>query len=441
MDIAVPSETRPDLSPGAAMHAFMRELFPLCRSITGPGLRETIQRIAGRIPLQVHEVPSGTDVLDWTVPDEWTIRAARIESLDGRTLVDFRDSTLHVVGYSRPVDAVLPRAELARHVHTLPDKPDLIPYHTGYFANSWGFCVTHRLWESMTDDAYRVVIDSTLAPGSLTYGDLLVPGESTDEVLIHAHCCHPSLANDNLSGIAVATWLAQRVLAQGGLRRPRRLSYRFVFVPATIGAITWLARNEPTLDRIRHGLVLTCVGDPGGFHYKRSRRGDAVIDRAVAQVCRDRGISLDVRPFRPTGYDERQYGSPGFDLPVGCFMRSPDRGFPEYHTSADNLDLVRPEALEESYEVLGEVLDLLEADRVWRRVDGRGEPQLGRRGLYRLLSAQQGAACQESLLWVLNLADGTRSLLDMAEHSGLSFRELRDAAALAAEAGLIVETA
>ncbi|WP_119680752.1 DUF4910 domain-containing protein [Indioceanicola profundi] len=431
-EVSIPASD--SFAEGAAMHNIVRELFPLCRSITGPGLRETIRRIGRRIPLNVHEVPSGTPVLDWTVPDEWTIRGAWIEKLDGRRLVDFDVCNLHVVGYSRPVDAVLTREELARHVHTLPDQPDLVPYHTGFFADSWGFCLSHAQWQSMTDPAYRVVVDSTVAPGSLTYGDLLVPGRSREEVLIHAHCCHPSLANDNLSGIVVATWLARRVLA-----RPNRLSYRFVFVPATIGAISWLARNEATLDRIRHGLVLSCVGDPGTFHYKRSRRGDTEIDRAVVQVCRDRGLGIAVRPFRPMGYDERQYCSPGFDLPVGCFMRTPNGEFPEYHTSADNPDLVRPEALQQSYEVLAAVMDLLEANLVYRRVDGRGEPQLGRRGLFRRISAEKHATGQEALLWLLNLADGTRSLLDMAEHTGLSFTELNAAAELARDAELIVE--
>ncbi len=426
------AETAP--SDGTLMHDFVRELFPLCRSITGPGLRETIRRIAGMIPIEVHEVPSGTPVLDWTVPQEWTIRGAWIEALDGRRLVDFRDSSLHVVSYSRPVERVVSREELAHHVHTLPGQPDMVPYRTGYFAEDWGFCLSHARWEEMTDDAYRVVVDSTVAPGSLTYGDLLVPGRVADEVLIHAHCCHPSLANDNLSGIAVATWLAKRMLA-----RPRRLSYRFVFAPATIGAIAWLARNEGAVARIRHGLVLTCVGDPGGFHYKRSRRGDATIDRAVVRVCADRNLPLTLLPFVPWGYDERQYCSPGFNLSVGCFMRSPDRGFPEYHTSGDNLTLVRPEALEESLSVLEDVLDLLDGDVVYRRVDGRGEPQLGSRGLYRLVSGQNAAATQQSLLWVLNLADGTRSLLDIAEQAGLPFAEVRAAAGVAERTNLIAE--
>jgi aminopeptidase-like protein len=422
--------------PDEAMHAMVRDLFPLCRSITGPGLRETIHRIGRAIPLVIHEVPSGTPVLDWNVPDEWTIRAARIETLDGRVLIDFASNNLHVVSYSRPVDAIVTRSELAEHIHTLPDQPDLIPYRTGYFANTWGFCLPHCLWETMSDPEYRIIVDSTIAPGSLTYGELLVPGQSQDEVLISVHCCHPSLANDNLSGIAVATQLASNILGEN-----RRLSYRFLFLPATIGAITWLSRNQEVAGRIKAGLVLTCLGDPGDFHYKRSRQDNAEIDRLVVRVMKDRGLSVVELPFAPFGYDERQYGSPGFNMPVGCFMRSPNGGFPEYHTSADNLSLVRSESLAESLSVLSDILKALDANVVYSRLDGRGEPQLGRRGLYRMISGQTstGGATQEALNWVLNLADGKHSLLDMSERSNLSFSTIASASQIALHAGLIAE--
>lgn len=436
MDSIATARNDRTLADGEALHAFIAELFPLCRSITGPGLRETLLRIGRRIPLSIHEVPSGTPVLDWTVPDEWTIRGAWIETLDGRRIVDFADCNLHVVGYSRPVDAVLTKAELAKHVHTLPDTPELVAYHTAFYADTWAFSLSHRQWQAMTEERYRVVIDSTLAPGALTYGELTLPGASAETVLIHAHVCHPSLANDNLSGIALATALAQRMAAH-----PRRLTYRFVFVPATIGAITWLARNADKVKDIRHGLVLSCLGDPGPFHYKLSVHGDGVIDRAVVKVCKDRGLPLTIRPFKPTGYDERQYSAPAYELAVGCFTRSPDRGFPAYHTSADNLDIVTPAALDESLGVLTDVLDLLDANVTWRRVDGRGEPQLGRRGLYRLMSAQAYAPSQDALLWVLNQANGRRSLLDIAERSGLPFTDLRRAADIARAADLLVPVA
>jgi aminopeptidase-like protein len=423
---------------GARMYALARDLFPLCRSITGTGLRQTIHRIAQIIPLEVHEVPSGTPVLDWTVPDEWTIRGARIERMDGSVLVDFSENNLHVVSYSLPVDDVLSREDLAGHVHTLPNQPELIPYRTAYYAKTWGFCLQHQRWQAMTDPRYRVVIDSELAPGSLTYGELLVPGERSEEILISAHCCHPSLANDNLSAIAVAVELARRAL-----RRKPRLSFRFIFAPATIGIIAWLARNEQAIKRIKAGLVLTCLGDPGGFHYKRSRRDTAEIDRIVRCVLKDRSVSLTELPFTPFGYDERQFGSPGYDLPVGCFTRSPARSFPQYHTSADNLDLLSPDTLAQSLSVLSDVLEALDQDVVYIRRDGRGEPQLGRRQLYRQVSGQRetGGAAQEALLWVLNLADGRHSLLDMAERSSLPLWQLRDAARVAVDAELIDEAA
>ena len=422
---------------GDSLHRSIRELFPLCRSISGEGLRETLRYIQRQIPIKIHEVPTGTQVLDWDIPREWNIRGARIETLDGRTVVDFRDHSLHVVNYSMPVDAVVERAELARHVQTLPDQPDLIPYRTGYFSDDWGFCLTQRQWDQMTDPRYHVVVDSTLEPGSVSYGELLIQGDSDDEVLVVAHCCHPSLANDNLSGIILALELARFVQQE----RQRSLSYRFLFIPGTIGSIAWLARNETKVDRIKHGLILSCLGDEGSFHYKQSRRGDADIDRAAAAVLRHCDEPFDVLPFSPYGYDERQFCSPAFDLPVGCFMRSPNGTFPEYHTSGDNLDFVKPEKLERSFQRLTEILMLLDTDRVYARVDGRGEPQLGRRGLYRAISGQKeaGGVTQMALLWVLNLADGRHSLLDTAERAGLPYEQIRAAAALASQAKLIVE--
>jgi len=418
---------------GESMHEMAQRLYPFCRSITGDGLRQTLREIQTHIPLELHDVPTGSPALDWEVPQEWNIRAARIETLDGETVIDFSRSNLHVVNYSTPVDRVISREELASHIHTLPDQPDLIPYRTGYYANDWGFCLPHRLWESMDADQYRVQIDSTLAPGSLSYGELLVGGEAQEEVLISVHCCHPSLANDNLSGIVVATEIARHVLG-----RANRLSYRFLFIPATIGSLVWLQRNDAVIPRIKHGLVLSCIGDRGGFHYKSSRRGEAAIDRAVRYVLERRGKSHEIMPFSPFGYDERQYCSPAYDLPVGCFMRSPNGTFPEYHTSADNLDFITADALEESLDVLRDILQLLEQDVVYTRIDGRGEPQLGRRGLYRAISGQKDhAATQMALLWVLNMADGRHSLLDIAERSGLAFAQIAAAADLALDANLI----
>jgi aminopeptidase-like protein len=267
----------------------------------------------------------------------------------------------------------------------------------------------------------------------MTYGELFLPGDTSDEILISCHICHPSLANDNLSGIAIATALAMRQA-----QRKRRLGYRFLFLPATIGAITWLARNEAALKNVKHGIVLTGLGDAGSFHYKQSRKG-ATIDRAVGHVLKHSGQKYEVMPFNPYGYDERQFCSPEFDLPVGCLMRSVHGTFPEYHTSADNLDFVRPEALEQSYAIVETLLDLLDGNKTYQRLDGRGEPQLGRRGLYRAIAGQReaGGATQMDLLWFLNLADGHHSLLDMALRADVPFARLEVAAQLAIEADLV----
>ena len=408
----------------AAMMALIEELFPICRSITGGGVRRTLSILQRHIPLEVHEVPSGTTILDWTVPREWNIRGAHIIDQDGARIVDFAASNLHVVQYSRPIDAVMPLSELKPHLHSLPDEPDWIPYRTSYYNENWGFCLTHHQLSSLADGLYRVVIDSDLAPGHLSYGELLIPGESEDTVLFSCHICHPSLANDNLSGIGVATMLARHIQT---LRR--RYSYRFLFIPGTIGSLTWLARNEDKVQSITHGLVLSCLGDAGGVTYKQSRRGDTAIDRIVANVLHHEKVPHRIRSFVPYGYDERQYCSPGFDLPVGCLMRTPNGEYPEYHSSADNLSLLRSESLAHSLAVLRRIVAVIEGDAVYRSCNPKGEPQLGRRGLYAAMGGQRSAGYdQMALLWVLNLADGRHSLLGMAERAGVPFATLRAAA-------------
>jgi aminopeptidase-like protein len=411
---------------GERIHAHVAALFPICRSITGEGLRATLRYIGAHIPLALTEVPSGTRVLDWQVPPEWNIREAWVATPDGRRVIDFARHNLHVVQYSEPVDRVVTRAELDAHLHSLPDQPDLIPYRTSYYVRDWGFCLPHRDRAQLTEDAYRVRIDTTLAPGSLSYGECVLPGEAADEVLFSAHCCHPSLANDNLSSIAVAIELARALQQQR-----RRFTYRFLFAPGTIGAICWLAANRDAAARVRHGLVLTSLGDPAPPSYKQSRRGDAPIDRYAAHVLR----GARIHRFSPTGYDERQFCSPGFDLPMGCLMRSPGGTFPQYHTSADNPDFVRPAALADSLGVLKEIVALIEHDRHWRNTAPHGEPQLGRRGLY------DGTADRMALLWVLNLSDGRHSLLDIAERAGLPFAAIVAAAAALRDAGLLTACA
>lgn len=407
------------------MHDLVRRLYPLCRSITGDGLRETLRIIGEQIPLEITEVPTGTEVLDWTIPREWNIRDAYIKDAAGTRVVDFQESNLHVVGYSVPVSATMTLDELRPHLHTLPDA---VPYRTSYYAETWGFCLTQQTLDAMGPGPYEVVIDSTLADGHLTYGEHVIPGRSAQEVLISCHICHPSLANDNLAGVAVAVALAQR------LSDPW-YTYRFIFAPGTIGAITWLALNRGRTDRIKHGLTLACAGDPGQITYKRSRRGDAEIDRVFAYVL-DRPL-LD---FSPYGYDERQYCSPGFNLAVGSLTRTPYGAYPEYHTSADNPDFVRQEAMEDTLETLRTAVRILEGNRHYQNLSPYGEPQLGRRGLYGSLGGRSDTKqAQMAMLWVLNLSDGAHSLLDIAERSSLPFEALAEAAHALQDAGLLKE--
>jgi aminopeptidase-like protein len=319
---------------GEALHALVRELYPLCRSITGNGTRATLDIIERYIPLSRTEVPSGHKAFEWEVPLEWNIRDAWVCNAAGERVIDFKQHNLHVVNYSTPVRERLSLEQLRPHLFSLPDHPDWIPYRTSYYSATWGFCLTHRQLESLTPGDYEVCIDSTLSPGALTLAEAVLPGESTDEVLIYTHICHPSLCNDNLSAIAVAAMLAQQLS-----QRARSLTYRFVFAPTTIGSITWLSLNEAHIGRIRHGLVLASLGDRGPFVYKQSRRGDAVVDRVAAHAL-SKQPGASVEQFSPYGYDERQFCSPGFNLPVGRLTRTPNGRYPEYHTSADNLDFI-----------------------------------------------------------------------------------------------------
>jgi aminopeptidase-like protein len=410
---------------GRAMHAVVADLYPICRSITGDGVRETLRRLQALVPLRIHEVRSGTKVLDWTVPREWNIRDAYVKNSRGERVIDFRRHNLHVLNYSVPVRRTVSLEELRAHCSSLPDHPTWIPYRTSYYTDAWGFCLPHQQLAALPEDTYEVCIDSTLAPGHHTYGELFLPGRERDEVLVSCHCCHPSLANDNLSGVAVAAFLAAHIARQP----ERRYSYRFLFIPGTIGSITWLARNARVIPRIKHGLVLAGVGDAGSMHYKRSRRGDGDIDRAVDHVLRVTGRPYEIADFAPYGYDERQFCSPGFDLPVGCLSRTPYGQYPEYHSSADDPGFVRPDALADSLATCREVVAVLEGNLVYRNTHPKGEPQLGRRGLYRAMGGDTPGKTNElAVLWVLNLSDGRHSLLDIAERSALPFAVIRNAA-------------
>jgi aminopeptidase-like protein len=428
--------TLDDPAIGEEIFALAAEIYPICRSITGDGVRRTLSLLAQHIDLEVHEVPTGTRVFDWTIPREWNIQDAYIKNAAGERIVDFKSCNLHVLNYSRPVHATLSLDQLKKRVFTLPDQPDLIPYRTSYYADNWGFCMAHSQLAALPDGLYEVVIDASLEDGSLTYGEYLHRGETEDEFLFSAHICHPSLANDNCSGLSLLTHLATRLKPIKTL-----YSYRFVFAPGTIGAIAWLARNEHQVSRIRHGLVLSCVGDGGGPTYKRSRQGDSVIDRVMTHVLRHASLSPTILDFFPYGYDERQYCSPGFDLPVGLFQRSQFGTFLEYHTSADNLDFIRPEHLASSYRMIVAVLDIIESDWWPRSTSPKCEPQLGRRGLYAALGGDKdGPAKSMAFLWILNLADGRHSLLDIADQARLPFGVVAEAALLLQQRGLLVET-
>ncbi|MXX75881.1 MAG: DUF4910 domain-containing protein [Holophagales bacterium] len=433
------------------------ELYPIRRSLTGDGVRATLERIARRIPLDVHELPTGTTVLDWTVPREWNPREAWIRDPSGRRVVDLADHSLHLVGYSTPVHRKMSLDELRPHLHSLPERPDLIPYRTSYYEETWGFCLPHRLLASLPAGEYEVLVDASLEDGSMTWAECLLPGSSAEEVLISSHVCHPQLANDNLSGIAVAVHLAEALAAVP----ERRYSYRFLFAPGAIGAIAWLARNRDRLDTFRHGLIAANLGDGGAFHYKRSRRGDLEIDRVVAAALAGLGEDLVTEDFFPFGYDERQYCSPGFDLPVGVLTRTPWGRYPEYHTSADDLSFIGAEALAGSLAAYLATAAVLEeglpapapppapaeggrkraGGRRYRNLEPFGEPQLGRRGLYGGLGGAGRKDFEIAMLWVLNQSDGEHSLEDIAERSGLPPGIVGEAADALLEACLLEELA
>lgn len=420
---------------GIEMYDLISSLYPICRSITGNGVRHTLYILRRYIPLEIHEVPTGTKVFDWTVPKEWNINDAYIKNSKGKRVIDFKESNLHVVGYSVPVHTTMPLSELKKHLHTLPELPDWIPYRTAYYEENWGFCLSHNKLLELQEDTYEVCIDSTLEDGHLTYGECYLKGQTSEEILLSCHACHPSLCNDNISGMAL-TALLGRYLSTLSLR----YSYRILFIPGTIGSITWLSLNEADVSNIKHGLVVTCVGDPGLSTYKKSRIGNAEIDRAVEHVLKHSGNSYKVVDFSPYGYDERQYCSPGFNLPVGCLQRTPHGEYPEYHTSADNFDFVKPEYLADSFSKYISVLNILENNKTYINTNPKCEPQLGKRGLYTKTGGKSHTITdQMALLWTLNLSDGQHTLLDIAKKSEICFDEIYKASRSLLNAGLLEE--
>jgi len=419
---------------GKFMYELAERLYPICRSITGNGVRETLSILKEFIPLKIEEVPSGTKVLDWEIPDEWNVRDAWVKNSNGEKIVDFKKLNLHLLNYSLPVDKTIDLEELKEHLHTLPEYPDWVPYRTAYYNRQWGFCMSHNQFQRLTEGDFQIYIDSEIKPGSLTYGEVLIPGNTKEEVLFSCHICHPSLCNDNLSGIVLAAKLTD-ILKTMTLH----YSYRFLFIPGTIGSITWLSRNEDTVKNIKHGVVLTLLGDSTPFQYKKSRQGNSEIDRIMEYLLKDE-IGSKMLDFSPYGYDERQFCSPGFNLPVGRLSRTPFEEFPEYHTSADNLDFISANNLCDSLEFLLKVISVVEGNKKWINLNPKGEPQLGKRGLYKTIGGQRlQKNYQMALLWILNLSDGSYSLLDIAIKSGIEFEVLIQATNELFQCGLLKE--
>lgn len=425
---------RTPLSSGAALHALARRLWPIPRSIAGPGTRETLRLLAEQAPFEIREIPTGTPLLDWEAPREWELRSARLVAPDGRVLADAANQNLHVLNFGTGYRGRLPLAELRPHLFSDPERPDRIPYRTSYWREAWGFCLPHRMVEALPEGEYEVEIDAAHRDGSMSYAELLLPGERDDEVLVSTHCCHPQMANDNLSGLVVVTALAAE-LAQ---RPRRRLTWRFLLAPGTIGAIGWLSTHRDEVKRVRHGLVAAGLAGGGGFHYKRTRRGDAPIDHVVPRALARLGETLTVEPFLPFGYDERQFSSPGFALPVGSLTRTPWGRYPEYHSDADDLDFVTAADLERALDVYRAVADELEGRELYRNLAPEGEPRLGKHGLYRAIGGDEAGRERElALLWVLNQSDGETDLATIGERSGLPEERLREAVEALVGAGLL----
>ncbi len=431
----------------------LRELFPICRSITGQGVRQTLGLLARHAPLRIIEYPSGTACHDWTIPPEWNIKDAYIKDAAGRRLVDFQRSNLHVVSYSEPIHQTMGFAELEPHLHTLPRLPRAIPYRTSYYRRDWGFCLSHERFLALDRRAtYEVRIDSELKDGALSLAEARLPGASGREYLFSTYCCHPSLANDNLSGVVLNTLLC-RALAGRRLHH----SYRFLWLPETIGAIAYLARHEREMRALAGGFVVTTVGGPGEFGYQETFLGDHQIDRAARQAFRELGLGHTAYRFAPNGSDERQYSSPGYRIPMGTICKDKYFEYEQYHTSLDDLEFVTAGQLGQTLEVYLTVVEILEADRRYLSLRPYGEPQLGRRGLYPSLGGSQvpptardpgawtgqappaPADPVDAMLWFLFLADGRHSLLDMAGRSGVPFFQLAGVAGELARAGLVEE--
>lgn len=401
------------------MYKLVKQLFPICRSITGNGVRETLKIIQQYIPIKIHEVPTGTKAFDWTVPKEWNIKDAYVKDKDGNKIIEFKKTNLCVVGYSTPINKVVSLSELQEHLYSLSDLPEAVPYVTSYYKERWGFCIAHKYREQLKEGEYQVFIDSELKDGSLTYGELIIPGESEKEVFLSTYVCHPSMANNELSGPAVTTFLAKWIL-----NKQRRYTYRIIFIPETIGSITYLSKNLEVMKKnVIAGFNISCVGDNRVYSYLPTRNGDTYADKVAINILSFKHPDFTKWSFIDKGSDERQYNAPGVDLPVCCVMRSKWKSYPEYHTSLDNLDFVSSEGLAGAYDVLKECLELIEENRKYK-INCLGEPQLGKRGFYPTVTTKSFPNEVRSMMDFIAYADGENDLIDISNRINVPVREL-----------------
>ena len=419
---------------GIEAYKLVEKLFPLCRSITGKGTRDTLRIISEILPLRIKNIPTGKKVFDWTIPKEWNITDAYIMNSRGKKIIDFRNSNLHVVNYSKPIDEYLSLEELTPKLYFIKDNPDAVPYRTSYYKEDWGFCLSYNQFKILTEDTYHVVINSTLEKGNLNYGEYFIAGKLKDEILFSTHICHPSMCNDNLSGISVAVAIAKYISSF----QFRKYSYRFIFIPATIGAISWLSQNEDKLSNIKAGLVLALLGDNGKFNFKKSKLDDSIINRVFNLLYNNEIDDLNILNFTPYGYDERQYCSPGINLPIGRLTRTPNGEFIEYHTSKDDLNFINADNLDKSIDLIKKVISIIERNSLYINDFPKGEPQLGRRGLYSSVAGNI-KDLELAMLWVLNNADGNNDLVDIANMSKIRFDLISKAAELLKEKEIISE--
>jgi len=410
-----------DTEIGSKMYGWATDLFPINRSLTGAGVRETLLYFQKEIPeILIHEVASGTRANDWIVPEEWNVKEAYLLDLQTGHRFDFKDNNLHLMGYSIPVNEIVSREELDSHLHTLPDQPNAIPYVTSYYSKEWGFCLSENQKSTLSNGKFQVVIDSTLEPGVMNYGELLIPGQSKNEILLSTYICHPSMASNELSGPVVALAISKLVKELEN----KRFSYRILLIPETIGSIYYISKNLNEMkENINAGWVLTCMGDEGNYSYIPSRKGGTLADRVSIKTLEELGVNYNKYTFLDRGSDERQYCAPGVDLPIASLMKSKYGSYPEYHTSLDNLNFITPEGLKESYEMMKTAIEILESNKFWK-LKTLGEPQLGKRGLYPTVSTKNSGTTVQDLMNVIAYCDGENDLIDISNICGLKFKEV-----------------